>query len=141
MDVVSESQTANTASEDLRFRVPAVAARLQQLRRALRTWASHVGLATETVHDLVLAAYEAMANVVDHAYRGRLGGFMDLHAHSDPAHRTVTVTVTDYGRWRPPSQGDTSRGRGLRLIRGLAEHVKVTPSQHGTTVAMVYRMA
>lgn len=141
MDGVSENETVNTPGEDLRFRVPAVAERLQQLRRALRTWASHVGLAADTVHDLVLAAYEAMANVIDHAYRGRLAGFLDLHAHSDPAHGTVTVTVTDYGRWRPPSQDATSRGRGLRLIQGLTQQSKVTPSRRGTTVAMIYRMA
>lgn len=131
----------NTARGDLRFRVPAVVDRLQQLRRALTDWATRIGLAAETVTDLVLATYEAMANVVEHAYRDRLGGLLDLHAHVDQSHRTVTVIVTDYGRWLVPSHGPSLRGRGLLLIRGLTQHTEISPSQHGTTVAMTYRMA
>jgi anti-sigma regulatory factor (Ser/Thr protein kinase) len=50
----------------------------------------------EQVDDLGLAAYEAMANVVDHAY-DRPGGVFDLHACRSGD--TVTVSVTDHGRW------------------------------------------
>jgi serine/threonine-protein kinase RsbW len=138
MNVVSEG---DTAGEDLRVRVPAVVERLHQLRHALNDWATRIGLAAETVTDLVLAAYEAMANVVEHAYRDRVGGLLDLHAHADHAHHTVTVTVTDYGRWRPPRCGPTPRGRGLNLIHGLTQHTEISPSEHGTTVAMTYHTA
>jgi serine/threonine-protein kinase RsbW len=132
----------DTAGEELRFRVPAVIERLHQLRRALVDWATRAGLTAEIVADLALAAYEAMANVVEHAYRGEhAGGLLDLHAHADPKLRTVTVTVTDFGRWRRPPQGPSSRGRGLALIQGLTQHTKISPSPEGTTVAMTYRMA
>jgi serine/threonine-protein kinase RsbW len=132
----------DTVGEELRFRVPAVVERLQQLRRALVDWATRIGLAAETIADLALAAYEAMANVVEHAYRDDgAGGLLDLHAHVDAKHRTVIVTVTDYGRWRLPPQDPSPRGRGLALIHGLTKHTKVSPSAHGTTVAMTYHLA
>jgi serine/threonine-protein kinase RsbW len=137
MDAAQEP--AGTAA-DLHVRVPAIAEQLHSLRRALRTWAIRVGMTGEVITDLVLAAYEAMANVVDHAYCDRIAGLLDLHAHADPAHRTVIVTVTDNGCWRRPPPGPTTRGRGLRLIRELSRHTKVSPSQHGTIVAMTYQL-
>ena len=127
--------------EELRFRVLAVAERLHQLRRALTEWATRVGLTAQTISDLVLAAYEAMANVVEHAYGAGTSGLLDLHARADLVHRTVTVSVTDYGSWRPPPPGPNPRGRGLRLIRGLAQHTTINPGEHGTTVTMTYEMA
>lgn len=136
MNVVSDG---DTAVEELRCRVPAVVDRLSQLRSALTDWANRIGLAADTITDLVLATYEAMANVVEHAYRDCVSGLLDLCARADPAHRTVTVVVTDYGRWRP-QPGPSARGRGLSLIRGLATHAEISPSQHGTTVTMTYRM-
>jgi serine/threonine-protein kinase RsbW len=126
--------------QELRFRIPAIAERLNNLRRALTEWATRIGLAAETVSDLVLATYEAMANVVEHAYRDHVGGLLDLHAHANLADGTVTVSVTDYGRWRPPPDPGL-RGRGLRLIHGLTQHTAISPGPHGTTVTMTYRLA
>jgi serine/threonine-protein kinase RsbW len=86
---------------DLDCRVPAVPKRLAALRRSLADWATRVGMAASTVEELVLATYEALANAVEHAYRGRVGGLVALRAHSDLAHGVVTITVTDFGQWRP----------------------------------------
>jgi serine/threonine-protein kinase RsbW len=144
MDVVTDDAVSDVVSDDaddLGFCVPAATERLHQLRQALMAWARRVGLAAEAVSDLVLATYEAMANVVDHAYHDCSSGLLNLHARADRTHRVVTVTVTDYGRWRPPQQGPTLRGRGLALIRGLAQYTEIRPGQDGTTVAMTYRMA
>jgi serine/threonine-protein kinase RsbW len=52
---------------DLHCRVPARAGRLAALRIALARWATRVGLASQTVEELVLATYEALANAVEHA--------------------------------------------------------------------------
>jgi serine/threonine-protein kinase RsbW len=144
MDVVTDDVVSDVVSDDaddLGFCVPAATERLHQLRQALMAWARRVGLAAEAVSDLVLATYEAMANVVDHAYHDCSSGLLNLHARADRTHRVVTVTVTDYGRWRPPQQGPTLRGRGLALIHGLAQYTEIRPGQDGTTVAMTYRMA
>jgi serine/threonine-protein kinase RsbW len=137
MNVVSDG---DTAVEELRCRVPAVAERLNQLRRALTDWATRLGLAADTIMDLVLATYEAMANVVEHAYHDCVSGLLDLRARADLEHHTITVVVTDYGRWRPQSSGPGTRGRGLSLIRGLTTHAEIRPTRHGTTVTMTYRL-
>jgi serine/threonine-protein kinase RsbW len=125
---------------DLECRVPATAEQLSQLRHALADWATGHGLAAHITKDMVLAAYEAMANVVLHAYRDRVSGTLDLYAHADQVRAIVTVSVADYGCWRPPPADHSSRGRGLSVIRGLAEHTGIRRNRSGTTVTMTYRM-
>lgn len=125
---------------DLECRVPAAAERLGQLRHALADWAAGLGLTAQITKDMVLATYEAMANVVVHAYRDRAGGTLDLYAHADRVRGIVTVSVADYGCWRPPTPDHSSRGRGLSLMRGLAEHTGIRRNRSGTTVTMTYRM-
>jgi serine/threonine-protein kinase RsbW len=136
MGVLSE---ADVAVDDLHCRVPAVAERLVQLRRALADWVGRLGVTAQIVEDVVLATYEAMANVVEHAYRGCVSGLLDLRAHADRM-RDV-ITVTDYGRWRPPPADRGARGRGLPLIHSLAQRAEISPGRRGTTVTMTYRMA
>jgi serine/threonine-protein kinase RsbW len=135
-DVESDVEVA-----DLECRVPAAAERLGQLRHALADWATGLGLTTQITKDMVHASYEAMANVVVHAYRDRSGGTLDLYAHADQVRGTVTVSVADYGCWRPPPPAHGSRGLGLSVIRGLAEHTGIRRNRSGTTVTMTYRMA
>ncbi|MGH3878293.1 MAG: ATP-binding protein [Actinophytocola sp.] len=121
---------------DLHVRVPAVAGRLTGLRHTLSDWAERVGLTTEDCEALTLATYEAMANTVEHAYEGQVRGVLDLRAVRDHAEGRVVVTVTDYGRWRPPPADPGTRGRGLHLIRGLTPDSAISPSKKGTTVSM-----
>jgi anti-sigma regulatory factor (Ser/Thr protein kinase) len=72
---------------------------------------------------------------VEHAYR-RAGGVLAVLARrlDDPAR--VEVTVTDHGRWQPPPEDSGNRGRGLALIRRLADDVDIRPGDHGTIVRM-----
>ncbi|NHD18403.1 MULTISPECIES: ATP-binding protein [unclassified Actinopolyspora] len=116
--------------------VPAAPERLPALRNALSEWAGRAGLDAEQVEKLILASYEALANVVAHAYPDG-GGVLDLQARllRDPAR--VEVTVTDYGHWRPEAQRRRDLGgRGLILLRSLAEHAEVLTGGAGTTVRM-----
>lgn len=116
--------------------VPAKADRLPSLRRALAGWARSIGLGTDQVEALTLAAYEALANTVTHAYPDR-DGTLDLHAAYLAHPNTLEVTVSDHGRWRPPP-ADPGRlgGRGLPLIQQLAEDTRVEPTAQGTIVSM-----
>lgn len=123
---------------DLHFRVPAVAGRLAGLRHALAVWASRVGLSDEDTEALVLASYEAMANTVEHAYRDQTQGLLDLRGEVDDEQGRVVITVTDYGRWRPPQPSGGLRGRGLPLIQGLTSTSTITPTTAGTTVTMFW---
>lgn len=131
-----QRQRADVREGDLHARVPATAGRLTALRHALSEWAARSGLAEEDREALTLASYEAMANSVEHAYAGQLRGALELHAMCDPDERRVIVTVTDYGRWKPPPADPGTRGRGLPLIRGLTPESVIRPSQNGTTVSM-----
>jgi serine/threonine-protein kinase RsbW len=123
---------------DLHFRVPAVPGRLAGLRHALAEWAARAGLADEDTEALVLASYEAMANTVEHAYRDQTQGLLDLRARIDSKQSRIIVTVTDYGRWKPPQPSGGLRGRGLSLIQGLTSTASITPTTGGTTVTMFW---
>jgi anti-sigma regulatory factor (Ser/Thr protein kinase) len=83
--------------------------------------------------------YEAMANVVDHAY-DRPGGVFDLHASSGDD--VVTVSVTDHGRWKPPTDGArTGRGRGMLIIERASQQFELSRHALGTTLAMHWPVA
>lgn len=123
----------------LYFRLPdlrATAAALSTIREHLMSWVRRTGLDEDQVADIGLAVYEAMANVVDHAYE-QPGGVFGLYAfrHDDQ----VTVTVTDRGRWKTPvGTKQNLRGRGLLIIRRIAREFELTRHTRGTIVRMTW---
>jgi serine/threonine-protein kinase RsbW len=119
-------------SRDLHRRGVASAELATRLRRELVQWANELRVPTETVQDVELASYEAMANAVVHAYPPGTTGVMELDARL--ASDALIVTVTDHGRWRTDEH--PSSGHGLPLIRGLPEQTDIAPGEHGTTVSM-----
>ena len=112
--------------------IPANATRLVSIRRGLQEWALAAGLPHTMATDIVLAAYEAMANAAEHAYRLR-PGTIDLLATCDDDE--VVVIVRDRGDWRPPPADPGHRGRGLLMIRSMS-HAEIEPGPDGTTVRM-----
>ncbi|WP_166659098.1 ATP-binding protein [Labedaea rhizosphaerae] len=115
----------------------ATGAVVRQVRERLVSWVRQTGLDEDQVADVGLAAHEAMANVIDHAYE-QPGGVFDLYAFTDED--TVTVTVTDRGNWKRTPQGrPTLRGRGLLIIRQLTRQFELTAHAHGTIVRMTWR--
>lgn len=134
-----------TAIDPVDRRAPATDTDAALLRREFRAW---IGCLTDrdTADDLALAVYEALANVVDHAYDHRpleVGpGEMRLHAlASCPllTGRDVVVTVVDQGRWRPAADPGW-RGRGLPLMRRLTHVTSVTTGHEGTVVQLRRRV-
>lgn len=117
-----------------RFRrqVPAVPGELGPLRAGLRRWLAGRGLPAAAVDDLILAAGEACANAVEHAYRAAPG---DLHVTARADDGGVTVTVADRGAWDPSPAG-ADRGHGLALMRTLADHAEVVHGAAGTRVRL-----
>jgi anti-sigma regulatory factor (Ser/Thr protein kinase) len=112
--------------------IPADAAHLVGVRKALEQWAVAAGLPDATAMDVVLASYEAMANAAEHAYRNRRGT-IDLLATCDEDE--IMVIVRDRGEWRPPPADPGHRGRGLIVIRSMSQ-AEVQPGPNGTTVRM-----
>lgn len=138
MNTTEHDRSVQPEHEDLHDRGPAVATRLPRVRRLLATWARRQGMTTDTVADLALACYEAMSNVVAHAYNGEAGS-LDVRASRPNQH--VVVTVTDRGRWRTPSTvPDPLHGRGLPLIRSLSDHAVIESNAHGTAVRMRWNL-
>ncbi|PPK65403.1 SpoIIE family protein phosphatase [Actinokineospora auranticolor] len=112
--------------------LPANPAELPALRVSVDSWAVAAGLSQELRNDLHLALGEAAANAVEHAYPDGGGDFdVDL-AHTGEG--AVEVRVRDRGRWRPEPEVTGHRGRGLGLIRALADSVAYDQTDDGTTV-------
>ena len=87
---------------------------------------------------MVLAVNEALANAAEFAYVEGGDGTVDLAAARDVARRSLTVTVSDRGHWREtnPLNRQRCRGRGIPLMRTLADSVIIDTSGLGTSVCM-----
>lgn len=90
--------------------------------------------------DIVLAVYEAVANVIQHAYHGLpQRGVVIVHAAYRPSTRSLRVTVADRGTWQQ-SQPSSAGGRGLPLINALCETPTISTGPAGTTVTLQWRL-
>lgn len=113
---------------------------LAPVRRALRGWLERLGMDRQAVSNLLVAAGEACANAIEHGHRFASGHQALLTARITG--RDLYLTVTDGGRWRRPAPSDqnSERGRGLRLIHGLVPDVTINSAGFGTTVHMHTRI-
>ncbi|GAA1311184.1 SpoIIE family protein phosphatase [Saccharothrix xinjiangensis] len=111
--------------------LPAQPSSLAVMRREVTAWSSTAGLPADLLDDLQLALGEAAANVVDHAY-GQDSGDVEYRLATTPT--GVHVTVRDHGRWRPVPADPGYRGRGMQIIRTLAEQVSFDHGEDGTAV-------
>jgi anti-anti-sigma factor len=123
-------------SEALHLRVPARPEVIADVRHALRRWLEHVGATDEEAYSVVLAAGEACANSVEHAYGP---GEAELEVVASVDAGAVKLTVHDFGRWRAP-RGE-HRGRGLEIMRATMDDVAVNHRGDGTVVQMSRRLA
>jgi anti-sigma regulatory factor (Ser/Thr protein kinase) len=109
-------------------------------RRDFADWlGEHVDVDEVRLSDIVLAVNEALANAAEFAYVGMSdGGTFDMEAVLDSESATLTVTISDQGRWRDkdPYLEQRTRGRGIPLMRMLAEDVTIDRSALGTTVCL-----
>jgi anti-sigma regulatory factor (Ser/Thr protein kinase) len=123
------------------MRVAADALNATQIRVEFRNWLDrHFALGAERFSDLVLAVGEALANVAEFAYADAPDrGTMDVAATYDPDSDTLSVTVDDHGRWRQrASARDLSRGRGIPLMRALADEANIYGTAQGTKVTLLW---
>jgi serine/threonine-protein kinase RsbW len=115
--------------------VPAALSELAAVRRAVAGFAASTSLPGDRVHDVALATYEAIANVVEHAYPGGTVGTFDVRAVA--AADLLTVTVTDRGAWKC---GDPDpalrRGRGITLMRACSDRLDLVSGPDGTTAVL-----
>jgi PAS domain S-box-containing protein len=105
---------------------------LASLRRVLTRWLEEAGAERDEVRDMVMAANEAWQNALEHGT-----GFARTTVDVDLTRmgETVTITVRDAGR-RERSPSDPDRGRGIELMRALADEVTLELAPHGSTVRL-----
>jgi anti-sigma regulatory factor (Ser/Thr protein kinase) len=120
------------------LQLAAEAEALAGMRHELRPWLSEAGAAPETIEAITLACHEACSNAIEHGYRGVPGGV--VHVELRVEREGVELTVSDEGRWQPPVEAPDERGRGLELMRGLMDAIKVHPGPQGTSVWMRTRL-
>jgi anti-sigma regulatory factor (Ser/Thr protein kinase) len=109
-----------------------------RVRDELATWLRGRGdLDGVRCSDVVLAVNEALANTAEFAYlHTGAPGTIDVEAVRDGA--ALTITIADQGCWRESTAAtrNRSRGRGIPLMRALADHVTIDSSALGTTVCL-----
>ncbi|ODU02947.1 MAG: hypothetical protein ABS81_15965 [Pseudonocardia sp. SCN 72-86] len=140
MRTLSEPAQPRAARPDpateLALEVSSDPALLAPMRRSVVAWARALGLAEETVADLQLAVGEAAANGVEHAYPADAAGLVEitLRLRRRRGRRVVAVRVCDHGSWRRPPADPGYRGRGIEMIRAVANEVAISPGPGGTEV-------
>jgi anti-sigma regulatory factor (Ser/Thr protein kinase) len=109
------------------------------LRHGLSQWLrTHVMPEEDKLNDILLAVNEALTNAAEFAYRGRQPGTMTLQVSYDRSNGTLIAEVSDNGTWRhvDPAAQPNTRGRGIPMMRALADGIKISQLQNGTHVQM-----
>jgi anti-sigma regulatory factor (Ser/Thr protein kinase) len=125
--------------------VAADASGAARIRNGFADWLHrHFSLSAERRSGVVLAIYEALANAAEFGYLDAPGhGTIAFAASYDDDLDTLAVTVTDRGRWRPAGTATVPphhalRGRGIPLMRALADETRIDPSEHGTQACLTW---
>ncbi|WP_081290925.1 ATP-binding protein [Mycobacterium asiaticum] len=109
------------------------------IRRKFGHWLDqHLELDEERAADIVLATDEAMSNCADHAYRVlNHVGDLTLKITYYPVSTELRVCVIDHGHWvEPDTSPSNARGRGILLMRTLADDCTIDGGAEGTTVCL-----
>ncbi|MFN0090424.1 MAG: PAS domain S-box protein [Acidimicrobiales bacterium] len=106
---------------------------LARLRRSLRAWLTARGLADQDVHHTLLAVGEAVTNAIEHAYRDRAPGQVEIDLTVAEAGELV-LSVSDRGQWQAAETPDPRRGRGTPLMAAVSESFDRRSGRAGTTV-------
>ncbi|MBJ8345789.1 ATP-binding protein [Antrihabitans sp. YC2-6] len=110
------------------------------VRRELVEWLAGTPLSDERASDVALACYEAMANVVEHAYASGMARSFELSAAHHRLAGRIAVTITDHGTWRTPDSDPGFRGHGMTLLAALSDHADVLTDKNGTVVHLSWEL-
>jgi anti-sigma regulatory factor (Ser/Thr protein kinase) len=104
------------------------------VRALLHRFCDEHSISTPQRFALITAVGEAVANAVEHAYKGERPG--NLYVRACAGKDDVTIEVEDHGRWRPFQHRD-ERGRGIVLMHELMDRVRITSAQNRTVITLV----
>ena len=121
---------------------PADAQTVAEFRNAFARWLSE-NFALDAVrrNDVLLAMNEALTNAAEFAYvTSAEPGTMTVTARYDSSDRRLVVLVTDHGTWleKEPDGKPNTRGRGIQLMRALADRTSIDREPSGTRVQLEF---
>jgi PAS domain S-box-containing protein len=122
----------------LKIEKMATARQLSDIRHRLAAWLRAATIPERTIADIVLAVNEAVANSIEHAYRGHKPAKVRVEGENDGAR--VHVRIIDKGSWKPAPAEPGVRGRGLLLIRAVSDWLEMECTPSGTTVNMSFHL-
>jgi anti-sigma regulatory factor (Ser/Thr protein kinase) len=105
-------------------------------RHRLARWLQTLPLSADQRDEILLAVSEAVTNAIEHGSGCDESKRVSIRAS---VRDRVTVTVKDTGRWIPVDHASAARkhrGRGLILIRELADDVDIVGTSAGTEITM-----
>jgi len=128
-------------TDALEIRVPCKPEYVRTIRRAIADFGESVEMPRADVEQVEIAASEAVANIVRHAYGGSNGDVPPVRVKCSHDQGRLTVEVSDKGRgFEPPKRGeipdvDLNRdgGLGIILIKCLMDRVSYTSKPNGGT--------
>jgi serine/threonine-protein kinase RsbW len=119
--------------------IPADADELAGVRRDMADVAAQLGAPAWLQHEIAVAASEAVANAVEHAYRYRPPGAITVTVGL--ADERILVLVADDGDGFQVTLDDGEPGLGLAIIQALTDHVEVRDQlPSGTELVMEFEI-
>ncbi len=125
-----------TAPGEFALRLPARVDVVAEVRQRLRAWLHVHYVHPDLVSDVVLAASELIGNSAEHAFAPDTPGEVRFSARL--ADGLLVLRVADTGTWQPPRRGPSSRGRGLIIVRAVADSVEIDHTGSGTLITAVF---
>jgi anti-sigma regulatory factor (Ser/Thr protein kinase) len=104
-------------------------------RHALSAFLSALDINSVLCSDVITAAGEAMANALEHAYKGHEPGDVELYAKEDDK-QLLLVAVRDHGTFIVRAE-NPGRGYGLPIAQAIAQSVSID-TDDGTNVQMTF---
>jgi hypothetical protein len=117
---------------------PAILDASRPMRHALAAFLAALEVSEADQIDVITAVGEAIANSVEHAYRGSYVGDVSLRARLD-SDGTLAVDVVDSGRHAPAVQ-QIDRGFGLRIMRAIAQSIRMDATD-GTALRLFFKVS
>jgi serine/threonine-protein kinase RsbW len=122
---------------ELSLKLAAEARYVAVVRRALETLLEGATADAQAIADVNTTVTEACMNVVRHAYRDAAGQ-VEVDARLDPGRLAVSVRDRGRGIRSPRTNGASSAGLGMFLIRALSDELEVRTAPSGTQVLMEF---
>jgi anti-sigma regulatory factor (Ser/Thr protein kinase) len=123
---------------ELKLERSAVPSASRPMRHALAAFLTALDVSDAEQTEVITAVGEALANAVEHAYRGASVGDVSLRARLD-GDGSLAVDVIDRGHYGP-SVRQIDRGFGLRIMHAVAQSITVDASD-GTSLRLFFKLA